>query len=446
MALILGIPGSAPIRRRNSKSPLKRGTTLESRAMPSNPSGNAGPDHGDPDQGGPDQGGPGPAGDASDAPVLIATDADLGRLVETLASVPAVGIDCEMDSMYAYRTSLCLLQIGWEGGEVLIDALQPLDWSQLQPVLADEGILKIFHGGENDIGLMASHWSLKFANIFDTSAAAQVVGREKVGLAALLKEHFDVDASKQHQRADWRVRPLRPELSDYALEDVRYLIPLYRILQAELEELDRVEEAHSEFARIRSACFEDRPFDPDSWVRVKGSREVPVKRRGVLAAVVAARDDIAKRFDRAPYRVARDHALLEMARRIPRQLEQIKRINGVARDLPEEEAQRFAAAVEAGAEVQELPLPNVPRRGGARMLGSLAPEQQELFDALRKWRTKRAKKRGVVVARVATNALLAAIVRAKPLDAEALAGVEGMEPWRMREYADDLLKVIREQE
>ena len=209
--------------------------------------------------------------------------------------------------------------------------------------------------------------------------------------------------------------------------------------------LDRVEEAQSEFDRIRAARFEDKPFDPDAWVRVKGARERPVKRRGVLAEVFAARDAIAARRDRAPYRVARDHALHEMARRMPRQIDQLRRIKGVARDLSGDDLAGLLDAVERGAKQRDRDLPAAPRRGN-RPLGTLAPEQPQLFDALRHWRSGRAKKRGVIVARVATNALLTAIARARPETEEQLAAVEGMEPWRMREYAEEMLTVIRSQD
>ena len=72
----------------------------------------------------------------------------------------------------------------------------------------------------------------------------------------------------------------------------------------------------------------------------------------------------------------------------------------------------------------------------------MTPEEQALFDKLRAWRVKRADKRGVHISRVATNALLSSIVKAGPRDRAALAAVEGMEPWRMREYGDELMDVL----
>ena len=68
--------------------------------------------------------------------------------------------------------------------------------------------------------------------------------------------------------------------------------------------------------------------------------------------------------------------------------------------------------------------------------------EQGLFDALRGWRAERAKLRGVTVARIATNVLLSAIARAHPADSEQLLSVDGMEDWRIREYGDEMLKVV----
>jgi ribonuclease D len=372
---------------------------------------------------------------------LIDTQAALDDLVARLASEPILAVDCEMDAMYAYRTKICLLQLGWDGGDVLIDVMVDLDRSGLGAIFADPAVVKVFHGGENDIGLMAAHWGFGFAGIFDTMAAAQVLGREKVGLAALLEQHFDVTLSKKFQKADWRVRPLPADQAEYARLDVRHLLSLRALLLAELEELQRVEEAESEFGRIASAKLEDRPFDPDSWARIKGVKELPANRRAIMRELCIVRDAIAMRLNRAPYRVVREMALLDIARRRPKDLGQLRRIRGVNRSLPEDDLVALLEAVDRGRDAEVPDFPRAKRPWNANSSG-LSPEQQGLFDALRAWRAQRADKRGVQVARVATNVLLSAIARARPQSRDALAQVDGMESWRLREYGDAMLEVI----
>jgi ribonuclease D len=52
----------------------------------------------------------------------------------------------------------------------------------------------------------------------------------------------------------------------------------------------------------------------------------------------------------------------------------------------------------------------------------------------------------VEVARVATNALLSAVARARPRTPAELAAVDGMEEWRLREYGAEILDVVRGQD
>jgi len=386
-----------------------------------------------------------PAGGPVESRRVISTQEQLDELVDRLARQPELAVDCEMDSMYAYRTSLCLVQVGWEGGEALIDALVDLDRRGLGALLADPAIAKVFHGGENDIGLLRAQWGFEFENIFDTMAASQVLGHDGVGLQALLARHFNVHVSKKFQKADWRVRPLPPEQAEYAKMDVRYLLPLRRILAGGLAELRREDEAHSEFRRIARARIEERPFDADNWVRIKGARELPPECRGTLRAVYVARDEIARELDRAPYRVLNESCLVDLAQAQPDSLAALRRSVPLGRNLHQEHVQRLLDAVHAGRQVTDLPLPRKSRFGSTDRFGSgpLPPEQLLLFDALRVWRARRAAARGVDVARVATNSLLSAIARSRPTTPTELAAVEGMEEWRLREYGPEILAVIQ---
>jgi ribonuclease D len=376
---------------------------------------------------------------------VIATQDALDQLLDRLAREPEVAVDCEMDAMYAYRTRLCVVQLGWNGGEALIDAMVPLDRSRLGALFADPAVLKVFHGGENDVGLMRGHWGFGFETIFDTMAASQVLGLDGCGLQAALLRHFDVHVSKKFQKADWRVRPLPSEQEEYAAVDVRWLLPLRRLLADGLRELRREEEAASEFRRIARARVEDKPFDPESWVRLRGARELPADRRATLRALHIVRDDIARELDRAPYRVMNESHVVELALRQPGSVAALRRAVPLGRHLRPEHLERLLAAIDAGRKVTDLPLPRKDRLSAGQRFGAgpLPPEQLALFDALRAWRARRAQARGVEVARVATNALLSAIARVGPRTPDELAAVEGMEPWRVREYGEELLAVLR---
>jgi ribonuclease D len=377
---------------------------------------------------------------------MIASQTQLDELVSRLRGEKQLAIDCEMDSMYAYRTSLCVVQIGWPEGEALIDAMVDFDRSGLGELFADPDVVTVFHGGENDIGLMRSRWGLDFEGVFDTMAASQVLGHDGVGLAALLDRHFEVKVSKKFQKADWRVRPLPEPQAEYARLDVRYLISLRDLLLEELTSLGRVEEAESEFRRIAAANLEEKPFDPDNWARIKAAKELDPKKRATLRELYIARDEIACALDRAPYRVMHESTLVDLAVRQPKTVGDLRRLRGVSKHLRSEHVDRLLEAIAKGRKVTEIETPKRKRGwrgdrfGGARM----EPDQIILFDRLRAWRQKRADTRGVAVARVATNALLAQIARDAPASTEGLGAVSGMEDWRVREYGDEILGVVQD--
>ena len=52
-------------------------------------------------------------------------------------------------------------------------------------------------------------FDVRFANVFDTMIAAQLLGREQLGLAALVREFFGVELDKSLTRHDWGVAAAR---------------------------------------------------------------------------------------------------------------------------------------------------------------------------------------------------------------------------------------------
>ena len=71
--------------------------------------------------------------------------------------------------------------------------------------------------------------------------AAQLLGRQRIGLASLLEQHFGVQLDKNGQKANWSRRPLVPKLLDYASLDVWHLLELRDLLTRELSRLGRLD-------------------------------------------------------------------------------------------------------------------------------------------------------------------------------------------------------------
>ena len=77
-------------------------------------------------------------------------------------------------------------------------------------------------------------FSLYLVGMFDTHQASIALDLPKKSLAFLLNYYCGVTASKKYQTADWRVRPLLPQMERYAREDTHYLLYIYQRMRNEL--------------------------------------------------------------------------------------------------------------------------------------------------------------------------------------------------------------------
>jgi NADH-quinone oxidoreductase subunit C len=160
---------------------------------------------------------------------LISTPEQLADFTARLDTHKVIGLDTEADSLHSYHEKICLLQIASPAGYSLVDPLAGgLDLSGFYASLKPHTI--IIHGADYDLRLLGRHPAFDASDIFDTSIAARFLGLEQIGYAALVDKFFGVTLCKASQRADWGRRPLPPHMEEYALNDVRYLLPLAEIL------------------------------------------------------------------------------------------------------------------------------------------------------------------------------------------------------------------------
>src|SRR5262249_49980901 len=154
------------------------------------------------------------------------------------------------------------------------------------------GVEIVFHDADYDLRLLAQDYGWHITNIFDTRIAAQLLGLTAFGLAALLERYFGVKLDKKHQRADWSMRPLTPDMLDYATQDTRYLLELKDHLGTELVKLGRMEWAREEFALLEGTRWRDEDAAL-SYLRLKGARDLTRRELAVLRELVPWRDAVA---------------------------------------------------------------------------------------------------------------------------------------------------------
>jgi ribonuclease D len=367
------------------------------------------------------------------APVLVATPDAFQAMLVALAGEPALALDTESDSLYRYYYKVCLIQISTPTTDYLVDPLSLPDISQLGQIMANPAVQKVFHAAENDILVLKRDFGFQFAHIFDTMLAARILGWRRVGLAALLAEHFGVALDKRTQLTDWGRRPLSTEQLRYARLDSHYLLPLRDLQVRELQARRRWREAQEAFAALSHVEYVEKSFAPDGFWRVKGARELGPRELAVLRELYLWRDSQARALDRPPFRVLNDEMLVRLSRQQPRRLDELP--------LPRRQAARFGPAILAAiARGQVAPIPEPPSR---RDDDRPDPLTLACFDQLRAWRARRAAERGVDSDLILTNEALMAIARRAPATLAELASLQVMGTWKLEEYGAEILQVVR---
>jgi ribonuclease D len=373
---------------------------------------------------------------------LIETPADLAALVDRLRGEPLVAVDTEAASFHRYHDRVYLLQISSRRETAVVD---PLATGTLDPVgelLADPAVEIVFHDADYDLRLLDREYHFHAETLFDTRVAAQLLNEPGIGLAALLEKYLGVRLDKRFQRADWSARPLSADMLAYAASDTRYLPELRDILAGQLEARGRMGWAREEFALLTGIRAADPNGAEPGWLRLKGAKALRGRELAVLREVWEWRESVAKRLDRATFRVLNNEPLLAMAKAPPGDLAALKAIPGISSDQAERRGREILTAVRRGLEVPEDEIPRIARP--ARRAPDLVFETR--LERLKARRNALAQELELAPGVLCPNGTLEAIARAEPDTVERLEAVPELRRWQARTIGPALFDALQEQQ
>jgi ribonuclease D len=263
------------------------------------------------------------------------TPAGVERLETEIAGVTELALDTEGASFHRFVDRIYLLQLSTRTRHAVIDPLAVGTPKGLGALLESPRVEVVFHDADYDLRLLEQDYGWQVTNIFDTRIAAQLLGYTAFGLAALLDRFFGVKLDKKHQRADWSMRPLTPDMLDYAAQDTRFLLSLKDHMSAELERMGRMEWAREEFALLEGTRWaDDQPGT--AFLKLKGARDLNRRELAVLRELVPWRDAVSGQLDRATFRVLGNEQLLDIARAQPTTRDALGKIKGMPRGILEQ--------------------------------------------------------------------------------------------------------------
>jgi ribonuclease D len=285
---------------------------------------------------------------------------EVDRFLSEISDVKELALDTEGASFHRFLDRIYLLQISTRKHSAIIDPLPIGSPAKLGQLLQSTAVEVVFHDADYDLRLLHQDYGWHVTNIFDTRVASQLLGIKSFGLAALLGQYFDVKLDKKHQRADWSMRPLTPDMLQYAAQDTRYLLQLKDQIREQLERRGRLHWAEEEFARLEGTRWEAEE-SMEGFLRLKGARDLSRRELAVLREVANWRDTVAAQLDRATFRVMGNEALFEIARRAPKNATELGTIKGMPKGMIERAGADVISAIRRGIEAPEAELPKFPK-------------------------------------------------------------------------------------
>jgi ribonuclease D len=308
----------------------------------------------------------------------ITSPAQLADFCDRLARADRIGIDTEFVSEDTFRPELCLVQVATAEDLAVIDPYRVPDLSRFWRTLGEGSHVTIAHAAREELNFALLACGQPLANLFDTQIAAGFCSNEyPASYGSVVNKFLNIRAAKGEQRTDWRRRPLTEHQVDYALEDVRYLLPLYDAIHRRLKRSNRVdwlaEEMNEWISEVRQT--RERP----RWRRVSGIGSLSPRSLAVVRELWLWRHQQAERRDTPPRRILRDDLIVELAKRKSDNVERIRAIRGMQRTMKRETIDEIAACIRRGL---EAPLQEFQRQGQEAMPSQLNVLGQFLSPAL----------------------------------------------------------------
>jgi ribonuclease D len=311
---------------------------------------------------------------------MITTSAELAGLLDALPSngPPYAGIDLEADNLHRYAEQLCLIQITDGRTVVLVDPLEVEDLTPFREYLASTPVW--MHGADFDMTLLRREFGVLPKMIFDTQIAARLLGILRFSYANLVEQFFEVQLCKASQKENRGRRPLPPKMCEYAMNDVRYLLPLAEILERDLHAKERYEWFRESCEAAMDRVMERDGEREDPW-RIRGAGKLDRHALCYLRALWVWRDHEAREWDRPPFMVVRNQQLTDWSDALAGggKIEFPRNVRGAR-------AGRLNSAIE---EARQIPKAEWPerRKGSGRRWDSA---QEKRFDALARKRDEAA--------------------------------------------------------
>ena len=343
-----------------------------------------------------------------------ALDAWLDRLAP---DVP-LALDTEFERVSTFYPIPGLVQLGAGEALWLAEPEVVAGSEAFREMLADPNRPKLLYAMSEDLELFR-HWlNVHPAGVLDLQLGAAMAGAGfSVGYARLVETLFGETLDKSATRSDWLARPLTPEQQRYAIEDIRFLAPLYHWVREKLQARDLEQALREESRRFAEEGAENE--DPqEHYLKLRGGWTLTPQQQKVLQALVAWREGECRRLDRPRNRVLNDGLLIAIAERQPASAAELKDVQGVPGGFVRRYGETVLALIGDGRQTDASDLELIP--------GPLTREQQTTYRKVKKYVKKIAEESDIPIEIIAPRKRLE-----KAVKEQTLANNPFFQGWRL---------------
>jgi ribonuclease D len=366
-------------------------------------------------------------------PIWVDTPPKLEACCRYLSAQPAIGVDTESNSLFAYREQTCLIQISSAQKDYLVDPLSLPEISALQSIFANPAIEKVFHAAEYDILCMKRDFHFDFVSIFDTMLACRILGWKDISLSSQLATQFGIEMDKHFQKANWGLRPLSDEQKTYAALDSHFLLPLRDRLKESLSKAGMVALAAEDFAHMAS-IQPPSTHEKDECANINGKGKLTHDQYSILKALCHFRELQAEKRDVPPFKVLSSSVLLDLAKECPESLIDLAKIEGIS----ESQVHRYG--------VEILKVIEKGKNAHARF-PAVKPKPDSVYlhrlELLKQWRKAEAASLSVESDVVLPRELMDTIAKENPHSLQQLKELMKQYPWRFQRSGESILATLK---
>ncbi len=368
---------------------------------------------------------------------FVKTASDLEQIANLFSNEKIIGVDLEADSLHHFKEKVCLVQISSDKQNVVLDPLPLQDLSPLKPVFANSAIKKVFHGADYDIRSLHRDFGIEINNLFDTQLACMFLGIRATGLDAVLQTNFNVSLDKRYQKKDWSVRPLPPEMMDYAALDSAYLPALASAVEKKLAEKGRLAWVSEECEYLSKVRFEPNNGAP-LYLNFKGAGRLEPESLAVLETLLQLRKNIARKKDRPLFKIFSNQSIMKITSEKPCNLRQLKESGLLSKKQVQMYGKTIISTVAAALEIPSADRPGYPKK----KVPFQEPAVPRKIKALKNWRENVSGKLGIDPGVLISNAVIHAIIIEKPTTMSDLKRIGCLKNWRRKEFGEEILSAL----